>query len=111
MNRLVAIIGPTGIGKSKLALRLAQALNGEIVNADSRQVYCHMDIGTAKPAPEELALVPHHLINIVNPDDEFSLAHVEVGIELDEDKLADNIGKDWNFSERYNADDGSVCDW
>ena len=77
MNRLVAIVGPTGIGKSKMALRLARAFNGEIVNADSRQVYCHLDIGTAKPAPEELALVPHHLINIVNPDEDFSLAQYQ----------------------------------
>jgi tRNA dimethylallyltransferase len=74
MNNLVAIVGPTAVGKSQLALRLAQAFNGEIVSADSRQVYLHMDIGTAKPSPEELSLVPHHLINIVNPDDNFSLA-------------------------------------
>jgi len=74
MNNLVAIIGPTGIGKSQLALRLAQVFNGEIVSADSRQVYRHMDIGTAKPSSEELALIRHHLINIVNPDDDFSLA-------------------------------------
>ena len=77
MNRLVAIVGPTGIGKSRLALRLAQAFNGEIVSADSRQVYCHMDIGTAKPSPKELSLVPHHLINIVNPNEDFSLAQYQ----------------------------------
>jgi len=74
MNYLVAIVGPTGIGKSQLALHLAQEFNGEIVSADSRQVYRHMDIGTAKPASKELSLIPHHLINIVNPDDDFSLA-------------------------------------
>ncbi|MFH1031518.1 MAG: tRNA (adenosine(37)-N6)-dimethylallyltransferase MiaA [Chloroflexota bacterium] len=74
MNRLIAIVGPTGIGKSKLALRLAQKFNGEIINADSRQVYRYMDIGTAKLSPEDLALVPHRLISIVNPDEEFSLA-------------------------------------
>ena len=77
MNKLVAIVGPTGIGKSRLALRLAQAFNGEIVSADSRQVYRYMDIGTAKPGPEELSLVPHHLINIVNPDEAFSLAQYQ----------------------------------
>ena len=49
MNHLVAIVGPTGVGKSQLARRLAQTFNGEIVRADSRQVYCRMDIGTAKP--------------------------------------------------------------
>ena len=77
MNRLVAIVGPTGVGKSQLALHLAQTFNGEIVSADSRQVYRHMDIGTAKPSPQELALVPHHLINIVNPDEDFSLAQYQ----------------------------------
>lgn len=74
MNQLIAIVGPTAIGKSKLALHLASQYNGEVVNADSRQVYRFMDIGTAKPGPEELALVPHHLINIINPDEDFSLA-------------------------------------
>jgi len=77
LNHLVAIVGPTGIGKSKLALRLAQTFEGEIVSADSRQVYRHMDIGTAKPSREELSLVPHHLINIVNPDENFSLAQYQ----------------------------------
>ena len=74
MKRLIAIVGPTGIGKSRLALYLAQVFPGEIVSADSRQVYRYMDIGTAKPTPQELASVPHHLIDIVNPDDDFSLA-------------------------------------
>ncbi|MFC2017126.1 tRNA (adenosine(37)-N6)-dimethylallyltransferase MiaA [Chloroflexota bacterium] len=77
MNHLLAIVGPTGVGKSQLALRLAQTFNGEIVSADSRQVYRHMDIGTAKPARQELSLVPHHLINIVNPDEDFSLAQYQ----------------------------------
>ncbi len=77
MNPLVAIVGPTGTGKSKLALRLAQTFNGEIVSADSRQVYRYMDIGTAKPSPRELSLVPHHLINLVNPDEDFSLAQYQ----------------------------------
>jgi tRNA dimethylallyltransferase len=77
MNRLMAIVGPTGVGKSRLALHLAQAFDGEIVSADSRQVYRYMDIGTAKPSPEERALVPHYLIDIVNPDEEFSLAQYQ----------------------------------
>jgi tRNA dimethylallyltransferase len=74
MKRLIAIVGPTGIGKSRLALRLASVFQGEIVSADSRQVYRYMDIGTAKPTPQEIASVPHHLIDIINPDEEFSLA-------------------------------------
>ena len=77
MKRLIAIVGPTGIGKSQLALHLAQNFAGEIVSADSRQIYRYMDIGTAKPSSEELSLVPHHLINIINPDEDFSLAQYQ----------------------------------
>ncbi|TET17440.1 MAG: tRNA (adenosine(37)-N6)-dimethylallyltransferase MiaA [Dehalococcoidia bacterium] len=77
MNHLVAIVGPTAVGKSRLAIHLAQTFNGEIVGADSRQVYRYMDIGTAKPSPEELSLIPHHLVNIVNPDEDFSLAQYQ----------------------------------
>ena len=74
MKPVIAIVGPTGIGKSKLGLLLARTFNADIVNADSRQVYRHMDIGTAKPSPEEQRSVPHHLIDIISPDDNFSLA-------------------------------------
>ena len=74
MNQLIAIVGPTAVGKSALALRLAQLFGGEIVSADSRQVYRYMDIGTAKPSPEERTLVPHHLIDITDPDQDFTLA-------------------------------------
>jgi len=77
MNPLVAIVGPTATGKSRLALRLAQDFDGEIVSADSRQVYRFMDIGTDKPSQQERALVPHHLIDIVNPDENFSLAQYQ----------------------------------
>jgi len=77
MNHLLAIVGPTGVGKSRLALHLARTFNGEIVSADSRQVYRYMDIGTAKPTGQELSLVPHHLINIVKPDEDFSLAQYQ----------------------------------
>src|SRR4030042_391665 len=74
MKCLVAVIGPTAVGKSQLALHLAQDFDGEIVNADSRQVYRYMDIGTAKPSHAELSLVRHHLIDTINPDESFSLA-------------------------------------
>ena len=74
MVGLVAIIGPTATGKSAIALALAETQSGEIVNADSRQVYRHMDIGTAKPPPEDLARVPHHLYDLIDPDEQFNLA-------------------------------------
>lgn len=71
---LIAIVGPTAVGKTALSLELARSLGGEIVSADSRQVYREMDIGTAKATPAERAAAPHHLIDIVAPDAEFSLA-------------------------------------
>jgi tRNA dimethylallyltransferase len=74
INKIISIVGPTGIGKTRLAIQLAQKFNGEIVNTDSRQIYRYMNIGTAKPTKEELAIVPHHLIDIINPDEDFSLA-------------------------------------
>jgi tRNA dimethylallyltransferase len=74
---LIVIVGPTGVGKTTLAIQLAQALDGEIVSADSRQIYRGMDIGTAKPTPDERAGVPHYLIDILDPDDGFSLAEFQ----------------------------------
>lgn len=77
MKRLIAIVGPTGIGKSRLALHLAPIYRGEIVSADSRQVYRYMDIGTAKPTIQERSQIPHHLIDIADPDENFSLAQYQ----------------------------------
>jgi len=74
MIPLVAIVGPTAVGKTALALRLAQAFDAEIVGADSRQVYQYTDVGTAKPTAEERRLVPHHLLDVADPDEGFSLA-------------------------------------
>ena len=74
MRCLVAIVGPTAVGKSRLAVHLARTFDGEIVSADSRKVYRYMDIGTAKPGPEERAIIPHHLIDVVDPDEELGLA-------------------------------------
>ena len=71
---VLAVVGPTSAGKSALAARLATGLDGEVVGADSRQVYRYMDIGTAKPTSEQRAAVPHHLIDIADPDQPFSLA-------------------------------------
>ncbi|PKN08625.1 MAG: tRNA (adenosine(37)-N6)-dimethylallyltransferase MiaA, partial [Deltaproteobacteria bacterium HGW-Deltaproteobacteria-5] len=72
--RLVVICSPTATGKTRLAVDLAEAAGGEIVNADSLQVYRYLDIGTAKPTRKERARVPHHLIDVVNPDEEFNAA-------------------------------------
>jgi tRNA dimethylallyltransferase len=71
---LLAIGGPTASGKTDLAIRLANELNGEIINADSRQVYRQMDIGTAKPTAAQREAAPHHLLDIVNPDQPFTLS-------------------------------------
>jgi len=70
---LILIVGPTAVGKTELAIRLAERLNGEIVSADSRLFYRGMDFGTAKPSLEEMSRVPHHLIDIANPDEILSL--------------------------------------
>ena len=73
MNRKIIIVsGPTGSGKSKLGLELAQTLNGEIVSADSVAVYKYFDVGSAKPSEAELKLVKHHLISELEPDADFS---------------------------------------
>ncbi len=71
---MIAIVGPTAVGKSELALHLAQCFPVEIIGADSRQVYRYMDIGTNKPSPAERASVPHHVIDVIEPDEDFSLA-------------------------------------
>jgi len=71
---LLLIVGPTAVGKTELAIRLAERLNSEIVSADSRLFYRGMDIGTAKPTPAEQARVPHHLIDVADPNETWSLA-------------------------------------
>jgi tRNA dimethylallyltransferase len=73
-GKLLAIVGPTAAGKSALGMRLALDFDGEIVGADSRQIYRGMDIGTAKPSLEDMRQVTHHLIDITTPDDTYSLA-------------------------------------
>lgn len=75
--RLLAIVGPTAAGKTALSLDLAEALDGEIVSADSRQIYRGMDIGSAKATPAEQARVPHHLLDLVDPDQVLTLAEYQ----------------------------------
>ena len=77
MNPLIVILGPTASGKSSLSIALAQRFHGEIVSADSRQVYRGLDIGTAKVTPEERALVPHHLLDIADPREVYTAAQFQ----------------------------------
>ncbi len=71
-KKVIIIVGPTASGKTHISLRLARQVKGEIVSADSRQIYKYMNIGTAKPSPEELQTVPHHCIDIKEPDEFFN---------------------------------------
>lgn len=83
---LIVIVGPTASGKSSLAIRLAKEFGGEVVSADSRTIYRGMTIGTAKPTTEEMDGVPHHLIDIVDPDEEFTLWNFQ---QLAKQKIAE----------------------
>ncbi|HEX9235093.1 MAG TPA: tRNA (adenosine(37)-N6)-dimethylallyltransferase MiaA [Actinomycetota bacterium] len=74
---LLALVGPTGTGKTEAAVRIAEALGGEIVNVDASTVYRGMDAGTAKPTPEERSRVPHHLIDVADPEEPFSVARYQ----------------------------------
>jgi len=76
-NKLIVILGPTASGKSDLAVKLAEKFKGEIVSADSRQIYKEMNIGTAKIKREEMLDIPHYMINIVKPNQEFTLAQFQ----------------------------------
>jgi tRNA dimethylallyltransferase len=77
---LIVIVGPTAVGKTKTSIELALRFNAEIVSADSRLLYRGMDIGTAKPTLEEQALVPHHLLDVADPDEIWSLARYQRGV-------------------------------
>lgn len=71
---LLAIVGPTATGKTEISVQVAKRLGAEIISADSMLIYRHMDIGTAKPTPEEMEGVPHHMIDVADPDDTFNVA-------------------------------------
>lgn len=84
--RLLVIAGPTASGKTALAIEVAKRIGAEIVSADSQQVYRGFDIGTAKPSPEELSAVPHHLISVADPSEPFSAARFQ---QLADEAIAD----------------------
>lgn len=89
MRELLIICGPTASGKTAVAVALCRALDGEVISADSMQIYRGMDIGAAKPTPEEMRGVPHHLLDIVDPGESFSVAaYRERAVKAIEDVLA-----------------------
>ena len=74
MNQIICIAGPTASGKTDFAVTLAKELNGEVVSCDSMQIYRRMDIGTAKPTKEEMQGIPHHMIDVAEPEEDFSVS-------------------------------------
>ena len=87
--KILVIVGPTASGKTRMAVELAQRHNGEVISADSMQIYRTMDIGTAKPTKEEMGGVPHHMIDVADPEEDFSVArYVEMAARCVDDVLA-----------------------
>ena len=89
MDKIVCVVGPTASGKTALAVELAKAMGGEVVSCDSMQIYRRLNIGTAKPTPDEMQGIPHHMIDICAPDEDFSVGrYVEMATPIVEDILA-----------------------
>ena len=89
MDRIICVVGPTASGKTALAVELAKATNGEVVSCDSMQIYKRLDIGTAKPTVEEMQGIRHHMIDICEPDEDFSVSrYVEMATPIVEDILS-----------------------
>ena len=89
MNNIICIAGPTASGKTALAVELAKTFNGEVVSCDSMQIYRRMDIGTAKPTREEMQGIPHHMIDICDPEEDFSVSrYCEMATPIVDDILA-----------------------
>ena len=89
MNNIVCIAGPTASGKTALAVALAKEVNGEVVSCDSMQVYKGMDIGTAKPTVEEMEGIPHHMLSVAEPDEDFSVSrYCEMAAPIVDDIVA-----------------------
>ena len=90
--KLIFIAGATGVGKSEIGVMLAQKINSEIISADSMQIYRHMDIGTGKISPDDMKGIPHHMIDIIEPDEEYSVAQYQNDV-LNICKKISNTGK------------------
>ena len=89
MDRIICVVGPTASGKTALAVELAKYTDGEVVSCDSMQIYRRLSIGTAKPTVEEMQGIPHHMIDICEPDEDFSVSrYVELATPIVEDILA-----------------------
>ena len=89
MDKIICIAGPTASGKTALAVELAKLTDGEVVSCDSMQVYKRMDIGTAKPTREEMEGIPHHMLDVAEPDEDFSVSrYCELATPIVEDILA-----------------------
>ena len=89
MNKIICVVGPTASGKTALAVELAKELNGEVISCDSMQIYRGMDIGTAKPTAEEMQNIPHHMIDICDPTEDFSVSrYTEMATPILEDVLS-----------------------
>jgi tRNA dimethylallyltransferase len=89
LDKIICIAGPTASGKTALAVELAKAVNGEVVSCDSMQVYRRMDIGTAKPTSEEMQGIPHHMLSVCDPEDDFSVSrYCEMATPIVDDILA-----------------------
>ena len=89
MNKIICVAGPTASGKTSLAVELAKRTNGEVVSCDSMQIYRRMTIGTAKPTPDETDGIPHHMIDVCEPDEDFSVSrYCEMAAPIVDDILA-----------------------
>ena len=89
MNKILCVVGPTASGKTALAIELAKELNGEVISCDSMQIYRGMDIGTAKPTAEEMQGIPHHMIDICDPTEDFSVSrYTDMATPILEDVLS-----------------------
>lgn len=89
MNNIICIAGPTASGKTALAVELAKSFNGEVISCDSMQIYRRMDVGTAKPTPDEMQGIVHHMIDVIEPDEDFSVSrYCEMATPILDDILA-----------------------